>query len=384
MLGVLRIPIKKLKPGMIVSQSIYNKNGGSYLIKGQPLNDQYIKQLGRIGIPTVTVTSSDPNLKLPPPEDVVQEKTRVTAIKKVFDAFKSVEETGRLDAAAMQDVSDQIIMDLFKRKENLVQLTDIRLHDTYTFAHSVNVAILSAMLGMLCHYTKEDLSILTLGALLHDLGKIKVPEEILTKTTRLDNEEFDIIRHHPQEGANRIREMGSTLPSSSILIAIASQHHEHMDGKGYPNQLEGNQIHRFARIVAIADVYDALTSERPYKKAYTPSIAYNIMVNVNKGQFDRDLIGLFFNNVAIYPVGTVLKTTKGFGVVTHCEFGHTEKPRVCIFANHEGKMLPEPIRLNLAEVEGRPVEMVVTGIELLHFIHELSVDPSIYLVEDGQ
>lgn len=368
---------------MVVSQSIYNKNGGSYLVKGQPLTLQYIQQLKKIGIPTISVTSSDPNFHLMPPEDIVQETTRADAIHRIFDAFQDVETKGQMDVEAVQNVSDHILFDVVQRKENLVQLTDIRLHDTYTFAHSVNVAILSAMLGLLCHYTKKDLGLLTLGALLHDLGKIKVSSKILNKTSRLNNEEFSIIQNHPAEGARRIREMESMLPSPSILAAIASQHHEHIDGKGYPNHLTGDRIHRFSKIVAIADVYDALTSERPYKKAYTPSITHNIMVNVNKGQFDPELLDLFFNNVAIYPVGTILKTTFGFGIVTKCEFGKTETPSVCIFANPEGKLLDSPVRMDLEEYKGqRVIEMEISGIELLHFIHELSVDPTMYLMEE--
>ncbi len=379
---MLKIPVKKLKKGMIVSQSIYNKHGASYLVKGQPLTEEYITKLIKIGIPTVTVTSGDPNSIIKPPEDLVQEDTRIGAIQKVYDAFRSVEETGELDAGAMQDVSNKIIFDIIARKENLVQLTDIRLHDTYTFAHSVNVAILAAMLGLLLHYTRQDLGLLTLGALLHDLGKIRVPSDILNKNTRLDNDELSVIQSHPLDGARRIKEMGHILPQPAVLAQIAAQHHEHVDGRGYPYGLTGDKIHRFAKIVAIADVYDALTSERPYKKAYTPSVTYNIMMNVNKGQFDRDMLKLFFNNVAIYPVGTVLRTIYGFGVVTKCEFGRTETPMICLFADHNGKLLPAPVKMDLAEGQDHAVELVVTGIELLHFIHELSVDPSRYLTEE--
>ena len=378
---MLRIPVKKLKKGMIISQSIYNKHGASYLVKGQPLSDQYIAQLKKIGIPTVTVTSKDPAVKIMPPEDLVQEDTRIGAIEKVYDAFKSVEETGQLDAKAMEGVADKIIFDIVARKENLVQLTDIRLHDTYTFAHSVNVAILAAMLGLLLHYTRADLGLLTLGALLHDLGKIRVPGDILNKNSRLDEDEFAVIRRHPAEGARRIKEMEHLLPNPSVLAQVAAQHHEHIDGKGYPANLTGDKIHRYAKIVAIADVYDALTSERPYKKAYTPSVTYNIMVNVNKGQFDPDMLNLFFNNVAIYPIGTVLKTIYGFGIVTKCEFGRTATPTICLFADKNGKQLPSPQRIDLYDAEPRAIELVVSGIELLHFIHELNVDPSVYLTE---
>ncbi len=377
---MLRVPVKKLKKGMILAQSIFNHHGASYLVKGQPITTSYIQQLEKLGIPTVTVTSADPNFQLMPPEDIVAEETRADAIEHVFEAFQETEHNGHLDVDMMENVSEKIIFDIIDRKANLVQLTDIRLHDTYTFGHSVNVAILASMLGMLCHYTKRDLQILTLGALLHDLGKINIPEDILTKNTRLTNDEFNVIKAHPLSGAKRIHVMEHELPKSSILAAIASEHHEHIDGTGYPRGLKGDKIHRYAKIVAIADVYDALTSERPYKKAYTPNIAHNIMCNITKGQFDPDLLKLFFNNVALYPEGTVLKTDYGFGIVKKSVFGKTETPIIIVFADLEGHHI-EPYTLDLSQVEdgNKKIHLVIADNELRHFIHTLSFDPSVYL-----
>jgi len=380
---MIRLPIRKLKQGMIIAQSIYNKHGASYLVKGQPITLEYMEQLKKIGIPTVTVTSLNPNFQLLPPEDVVQEKTRINAIKKVYETFQSVEKTGELDVDAMQDVSEKIIFDIIDRKENLVQLTDIRLHDTYTFSHSVNVAILSAMLGMLCHYSKKDLLLLTLGALLHDLGKINVSPAILTKTTRLTAEEFSLVQQHPLNGAARIMQMERSLPAPSVLAAIAAEHHEHVDGRGYPRGLKDEQIHRFAKIVAIADVYDALTSERPYKKAYTSHVAYTIMTRVMKGHFDEDLLNLFFNNVSIYPVGTIMKTIYGYGIVKDCLFGQTEMPTIVLFADLDGNILsiPHTIYLSKDPAGEKAIEIVLADNELRQFIHEINIDPSVFLAD---
>ena len=379
---MLRLSVKNLKQGMIIAQSIYNRRGACYLVKGQPITNEYIRQLEKIGIPTVAVTSANPNFQLMPPEDIVQEKTRINAIEKVYDTFQSVEKQGQLDVDAMQGISENIIFDIIDRRENLVQLTDIRLHDTYTFAHSVNVAILSAMLGMLCHYTKKELLLLTLGALLHDLGKIDVPVAILTKTTGLSDEEFSVIKRHPLEGAKRIKDMELSLPSPAILAAIASEHHEHIDGNGYPRGIRGDKIHRYAKIVAIADVYDALTSERPYKKAYTPNIAYNIMKTVNQGQFDQDLLKLFFNNVSLYPAGTVLKTIYGYGIVKECSFGKTQTPTIVLFADEEANILSVPHTVDLSKdsAGNQAIQLVINDNDLRHFIHEVNIDPSIYLV----
>ena len=119
-----------------------------------------------------------------------------------------------MDVPALQKVTDSIVFDLFDNHTNLVQLTDIRTHDAYTFAHSVNVAVLSAMMGMLCHLPKEELSLITLGGLLHDLGKIDVHTDILTKNRSLTTSEFDIMKKHPADGARRILKM-KDLPKAA-------------------------------------------------------------------------------------------------------------------------------------------------------------------------
>lgn len=315
--------------------------------------------------------------------DVVQETTRENAIERMSQTFSAVEQSGQLNIKELQKIADSIMMDVIDRPENLLQLTDIRLHDKYTFAHSVNVAIISAMIGRLLKIPKEELSLLTLGGLLHDLGKIKISSEILNKNGRLNDEEFTAIKHHPEEGARRIREMANMLPKPEVLARVAEEHHERLDGSGYPHNKRSEAIHSFSKIVAIADVYDALTSERSYKRPYTPSVTRNIMVNLSKGHFDEGLIKLFFNNVAVYPVGTILRTVYGFGIVTKCEFGHTETPSICVFADIEGKMLDTPTRIDLKDDGSKAIEHEVSGIELLHFIHKLTINPMIYLTEEA-
>ena len=373
---MIHIPIKKLKEGMITAQSIYNPLGASYLTKGVELNPKYIERLKKSGLDGVTVTSLDPKLKLAPPADIVQEKTRISAIHNVATAFQNVEDHGTLDPKPLQDISETILLDIIEQQKNLVQLTDIRLHGTYTFAHSVNVAILSSLLGVLQKLPKEDLLKLTLGGLLHDLGKITVPHEILTKPGHLSDDEWRLMQGHPDAGRQRLKKM---FPNDILLSTIALQHHEHIDGSGYPNHLQGEQIHRYARIVAIADVYDALTSVRPYKRAYTPSVAHRIMTTCSPGHFDLELLHLFFDNVAIYPVGTIVKTQIGYAIVKEVEFGHTQTPIVRVFANHEGKLLTKIRDLDLEQMPKEMLEGVVTDSELYHFIHAINIDPAIFL-----
>ena len=366
---------------MITAQSIYNPLGASYLTKGMELSPTYIERLEKAGFNGVTVTSLDPKLKLAPPDDIVQEKTRISAIQNVATAFHSVEENGTFDPAPLQGISENILQDIIAQQKNLVQLTDIRLHDTYTFAHSVNVAILSSLLGVLLKLSREEQLKLTLGGLLHDIGKITVPYEILTKAGHLTDDEWSVMQGHPEAGRQRLKKM---FPNDTLLSTIALQHHEHIDGSGYPNHLKGEQIHRYGRIVAIADVYDALTSVRPYKRAYTPSVAHRLMATCSPGHFDLDLLKLFFDNVAIYPVGTILKTQDGYAIVKKVEFGYTLTPVVCVFANREGKLLDTPSDLDLKEAPKGMLDGVISDSELYHFIHNINVDPAIFLQENTE
>ena len=320
---MLAIPVKKLREGMVVAQSIYSKAGAALLVKGKQLKHQYIHQMKKIGIPSISVTAVDPHFHVETPEDVIQEKTRMDAIKVVHSVFKDISEKHEMDTEGLAQAANRIVTDIIARREHLVQLTDIRLHDTYTFAHSVNVAVLSAIMGKFSGLTEDEMKTLVMGGLLHDLGKISVSPAVLNKNGRLTDAEFEEIKTHPMEGAHRIHQFEWTLPKASILAAIAAQHHEHVDGSGYPRGIGGDRMHRFAKMVSIADVYDALTSERPYKKAYTPSVAYSIMMKTDKSHFDGELLEQFFDHVAVYPVGTVLKTFYGYGIVKKCWSGHT-------------------------------------------------------------
>lgn len=361
---------------MITAQSIYNPLGANYLTKGMELSPKYIERLKKAGLDGVTVTSMDPKLKLAPPDDIVQEKTRISAIHNVAAAFQSVEENGTFDPKPLQGISETILHDIITQQKNLVQLTDIRLHDTYTFAHSVNVAILATLLGVLLKFSREDLLKLTLGGLLHDLGKITVPYEILTKAGHLADDEWHIMQGHPEAGRQRLKKM---FPSDTLLSTIALQHHERIDGSGYPNHLLGDQIHRYARIVAIADVYDALTSVRPYKRAYAPSVAHRLMTTCSPGHFDLALLKLVFENIAIYPVGTIVKTKVGYGIVKSVEFGHTLTPTICIFSNVKGKLIDTPYILDLAQAPADMLEGALSDSELYHFIHNINIDPATFL-----
>ncbi|MBP5199658.1 MAG: HD-GYP domain-containing protein [Schwartzia sp.] len=377
---MILLPIKKLKPGMVSTQSVYNKKGESILTRGAPMTQKDIDRLAELDLPEISVVSADPRVSVAPPPDVVEETTRSDAIRKVYDTFHELEDTGELDPTALTPTAQSILRNALENRENLVQLTDIRLHDNYTFGHSVNVAVLSAVLGSLCNLSGGDLINLVMGALLHDIGKLVIPQDILTKPGQLSDQEFDIIQMHPDAG--RLKLLDLSMSSAEILATIAGQHHEHIDGRGYPDHLVGDQIHLFARIVAIADVFDALTSARSYKPAYRPHSAFRIMTKCSPGQFDEKLLSLFFDSVAIYPVGTVLKTTLGYAIVKKTELGHTLTPTICVFGDLNGDVLKKPYTIDLLKFPPDTIISALEEMELTPLLFRMRVDPSSFLKDE--
>ncbi|WP_196592782.1 HD-GYP domain-containing protein [Pectinatus sottacetonis] len=369
---MITLPVDRLRPGMIICQSIYDDNGLFLLRRGTKLTPFYIFKIQQAGIKEVTVISTNISTRFVLPNDIVCEATRIAAIKNLSNSLDELEKKGILLVDKLQSSIISIIKEIMKNKDNLVQMTDIRTHDSYTMVHSVNVAVLSSLIGVLYNLSYRDLEELTLGAMLHDIRKTSIPVEILNKSTTLSEDEFSFIRKHPVFSMQKLRKAGHF---SNNIIDIAGQHHEKIDGTGYPYKLVDKQINFYAKIVAIADVYDALTSVRPYKKAYKPHIAYNIMMFHSQGQFDMKILKKFFDNVAIYPNGTILKTNMGTAIVKKSIYGKILAPIIYIFTDKSEKLLPKPILLNLSQNNYCYIERVYDDYEVLSLIEKLNFDP---------
>lgn len=368
-----KISIERLKKGMIVGKNIHDAKGNFLLKKGTCLTSGYIQRLKSLRVSGVYIISSNSYLNINEPEDIIQEKTRVHALRNVFSAFNNYQLTGSLEITELIDTASSIVQDLLANKNAIVQTSEIRLYDDYTFSHSVHVAVLATMLGRLCNYSKNFLNKLTLGALLHDIGKTKTPIKILNKPDRLTILEEEIIQRHPEDGFEILRK---AKLFSSVPAYIAYQHHEKYDGSGYPCNLVGDQIHEYARIVAIVDVFDALTADRSYKKAYKPDVAYKIMVDCSKGHFDPILLEKFFDHIAIYPVGTILRLTSGYyAVVLEVAPGYTRTPLLRLFADFNKHPITPPYFIDLKKIKENMIESVVDEYQLIEILETIKFDP---------
>lgn len=333
-----RVKTQELALDMVVARNVYNSDGRILLHAGVELNDNYITRLNQMGISSVYIQDEfDNNI---PNIDVISEETRIETIKIVKQNFESLEQDRRINTRMVKQVVDNLIDELLANSNVLVNLADIRTFDDYTFAHSVNVCILSLMTGLSLAYNNLKLKELGTGALLHDIGKTRIDRAILNKSEPLTHEEFAEIKRHTEYGFEILR----SYDDLSLLAAhVAYQHHERWDGKGYPRQLAGEDIHAYARIVASADVYDALLADRPYRPSYSVHQAITILHNMSGIYLDGRCVTALIANIAIYPVGSLIELNTGeIGIVVDNNKEAPTRPVVRIlFDSHYHRSLRE-------------------------------------------
>lgn len=346
-----KIAVSALKPGMVVGRTIYNAEGQVLLSKGMVIKPSYIVRLNELGVPAVYIR--DDFLEDLEVEDIVREETRlaaVTAVRELFDTCRK-RERGHVpllaDSGRIQRIVESLLEDLLDRKELMVNLTDIRALDDYTFGHSVNVCILAMVTGLTLRYSREALLLLGIGALLHDIGKTCVPLHILNKPGKLTMEEYELVCKHTRQGFEILRmQKGVRLVSARVAL----EHHERYDGSGYPQGLKGNEIHEFARITGVVDVYDALTADRVYRRAYPPHEAYEMLAASGNFTHDYKIVKAFLTNVAVYPVGTLVQLNSGdVGVVIGTARGHALRPRVRLLYTPSGEPYKDKPIIDLVE-----------------------------------
>jgi putative nucleotidyltransferase with HDIG domain len=219
-----------------------------------------------------------------------------------------------------------IIESVIRNHNALTTLTSLSSYDAYTYTHCVNVAVLGIVFGKFLGFSLDELRLLGIGGLFHDIGKAKLPEEILNKPGSLTKQEFEIMKKHPIEGYASMRDQEG-IPSE--ILAIILEHHEKYNGRGYPRGLSGKEITKMANIISVADVYDALTTDRVYRKAVHPHKAIKILFMGGEQDFYPGLAELFVKCLGIYPVGSLVKLNTGdYGIVMEIESTISLYPKI--------------------------------------------------------
>ncbi len=231
-----------------------------------------------------------------------------------------------LDVNNARTVVNSCVESVLRNENALLLLTKIKNQDEYTAEHCINVAILAAAFGKSLGMMKGEIQNLALCGLLHDVGKTKIPNEILNKPGRLTDDEFSLMRNHAVHGRTILMSTGGLLQTA---VDVAFSHHERVDGKGYPRGLSAEKIPYFAKIIALVDTYDAITSKRVYQKALASMHALEIIHQNRDTQFDTELASAFIQMIGIYPPGSIAEMRNGeVGIVVESHAMKKLKPKV--------------------------------------------------------
>ncbi|MGI1658658.1 MAG: HD-GYP domain-containing protein [Desulfitobacterium sp.] len=349
------VNIAYVDDGEVLARPLVSPNGRVLLQAGVKLTRSYIDKLSSLGFDTMFIIDDDfQDVEI---YSAVSTRTREIAYDSIKNLSKNINESQPhvVNLHEIQKAVQDIISDLLYSKDMLGNVIDIQGYDDYTFHHSLNTTIIALIMAISMGWPNTKLLELGMGVLMHDVGKIKVPPEILNKRGPLTPEEFEEVKKHAEYGFEILRK---NKDINLLSAHVALQHQERWDGSGYPRGLKGMQIHEYGRVAAIADVYEALTSKRVYRDAVQPYEAYEyVLANSNRLFEPRVVQHTFSKCIAPYPTGSGVRLSNGFrGNVVKQNQHLPTRPHVRM--THEGDIrLIAPIDYDLAE---HPSLMIVS------------------------
>ncbi|WP_368168874.1 MULTISPECIES: HD-GYP domain-containing protein [unclassified Aeromonas] len=386
------IPVNQLQPGMYVL-AIASQTGAMEIAQtGLVTNRQQVDALIRRGVLTVRVDLA--RSKLPGIEQVVSPSPAHSAgsarpagsgegrelkIRRLYQEARELQgkfirhlKAGEpIDITPLAAVAEEMVDTMFTHGDAMLCLARIRAKDAYLMEHSMNVAILLANFGRYLGLERNVLKELTLGGLLHDVGKIMTPDEVLNKPGKLTDEEFGVMRQHVVHSYDILSNTAGITPT---MLEVAANHHERLDGTGYPQRLKGEQLSLYTRMSGIVDVYDAVTADRVYKQGMQPTQAFRILLKGIDQHFDAELVTKFIKCMGVYPVGTLVQlSNQRLAVVMQRNEQQPLKPVVKVIYHATQRHYLEVQWLDLARNGGQEsIESTVDpkefGINLANFV----------------
>ncbi len=306
--------------------------------------------------------------ELPAAHQVYQKAKEV-----VQEAMQDVRIGRAIDTDQVSRVVTGLVDSILRNADALVSLSRLKNFDEYTFFHSVNTSVLALALGRRLHLSREALHLLGSGTLLHDIGKMKIPLEILNKPGRFERDEFEIMKQHALRG---VEILSATTGFRDEVIRPALEHHERVDGTGYPFGRSRFELTQFGLIASVVDIYDAMTSDRCYHKAVPAHRALQHLYDLGQnGHLDPTFVQQFIQCVGVYPVGScVLLSTGEVGVVRQLHHAQPVNPKVILVRDANLQtMVPKPIDLN--EQTAKPTRKIIAIMDS----KKLAIDVAMYL-----
>ena len=320
-----------LRQDMVLAKSVYHKDC-LILRAGQKDLGRFVNNLNNMGIEYVYIEDNKSDgIEIP---DAISEKTRIKCKKVLRSTLNDFGKNSTLEVEGLFDTVNDIVNEILYNKDVQVSLNDISATDDYTFSHSVSTTVYSLLLAKELGYSRSMLQKLAAGTMLHDMGKVLLDKSVLFKRDQLTPEEFEYIKQHTVFGYQALKRCTSITELSRIISLL---HHERMDGSGYPRGVKAGNLHEFARIVAIADVYDALTTDRCYRKKWSNEKAVNYLIECSGSKFDTQLVAQFIQQIAIYPNGSMVRLSDmTYGVIKNQNRSMPLRPVVRVVSDQYG------------------------------------------------
>ncbi|SHI67800.1 HD-GYP domain, c-di-GMP phosphodiesterase class II (or its inactivated variant) [Geosporobacter subterraneus DSM 17957] len=369
------VPINCIKEDSYLAQPLFDGEGRVLLKKGVQLNEGLLKKVEEVGVYSLYIMDEYSDQEI---EDIIKPQMRIRAIKTIKDTFKifekslqqnqqpkkqkQLEQEREKQIGSLKEVSKDIVDEILGNRNIMINLVDIKSLDNYTYEHSVSTAVLSLVLGIELGLNKNELYDLCIGAMLHDIGKVFIPKDILFKENRNEKEQL-LVQSHSQKGYEYLKENSEV---SGLVKIIVLQHHEHVDGSGYPAKIKDAQINKLAKIVAITDQYDRFTSGSPSQKPVSPHEAIEYVMGSAGRYFDFNMARTFVHKVIPYPVGSLVRLSNGdVGVVDEVIEQFPLRPRVRIIRQNANRIEMEFVELM------KEINLVIEG--MLHEVPNVSV-----------
>lgn len=333
--------IKNVRENDVLGKNILNSDGQILLKAGVSLTKNYIKKLDLLGVYYIYI--QDDRLSEIQPEDDEFTQLKQCTVKSISNVVKNF---SIIDDKQMKNAVSSIsnLVDYILENKNVCKnLCNIRTYDNYTYMHCLDTGIMTVYLANTLNIKISKIKELAIGAILHDLGKIKVPYKIITKNGKLTNEEFNEIKKHPLYGEEMLQDKYYV---SDIVLQAVVQHHERIDGKGYPYGLPENKISKYGKITSICDVYDAVSNNRCYRERFTPNEAYELILSESGKAFDKNIVEKFKNTFSVYPLGCKILLSNGMkGFVCGQNKGFPDRPIIKVFDEETEQISSNQINL---------------------------------------
>lgn len=347
--------INRLKGNEILGRNIFTSDGKVLLRAGTELNSSYINKIREMGVFYVYV--EDERL-----DDVKVDDESISVLKQntMESMSKIMKNTAMVsDKKAMGEyikTVEDLISYVSESKDITKSLYDIQTHSNATYVHSISVCIMSAIIGHGMKMDSSSIKELGVAAILHDVGKTQLPRSIVEKKGNLSGEELQQYKEHPYLGAMLLKK---NIRISENIVKGVQQHHERVDGKGYPYGLTGKSISKFARIICVSDVYDTITNSKDYKKAFSPNDSYELILAGSGTIFDEEVVQSFRKSFSVYPLGCCVKLSNGVeGYVVRQNQNFPDRPVVRVIEDIDTKKDIDPYEIDLV----KSINLVITSI----------------------